>query len=64
MLQRYEIMPLSGLRSAVGPSDVGLGSDLVITEKSPANEGFDARMIIGMSNFVFSLEPNRWVSSQ
>jgi len=65
MLQRYEIMPLSGLRSAVGPSDdINFGSDLVITEKSPANEAFDARMVVGMSNFVFSLGTNRWVSAQ
>jgi hypothetical protein len=62
LLQRYEIQPVSGLQAAVGPSDVGLGSDLVITEKSPVNEAFDARMIVGMSNFVFSLQTNRWVS--
>jgi hypothetical protein len=62
LLQRYEIQPVSGLLAAVGPSDVGLGSDLVITEKSPVNEASDARMMVGMSNFVFSLQTNRWVT--
>ena len=37
ILQRYEIAPVSGLQWAVGPSDVGLGSDWVITQKSPVN---------------------------
>jgi len=61
ILQRYEIMPASDLGQIIDTSEIGLGSEWVITEKAPANEAFDARLLIGMTNFLLSLQTNRWI---
>jgi RNA polymerase sigma factor (sigma-70 family) len=61
ILLRYQILPAANLSHLINHPELGLGGEWAITQKAPINEVRDSRLIIGLTNFVLSLETNRWV---
>ena len=64
ILQRWEIVPVTSVSPLIAKSGVDMGGAWVITQKGPVNAGWDARVLIGTTNYLASLEPNRWSIAQ
>jgi RNA polymerase sigma factor (sigma-70 family) len=64
ILQRWEIIPVTSVSPLIVKSGVDMGGAWVITQKGPVNAEWDARVLIGTTNYLASLEPNRWSIEQ
>jgi hypothetical protein len=64
ILQRWEIIPVTSVNPLIVKSGVDMGGAWVITQKAPVNAEWDARVLIGTTNYLASLEPNRWSIAQ
>jgi RNA polymerase sigma factor (sigma-70 family) len=64
ILQRWEIIPASSVVPLIVNSEIGVSGEWVITQKGPVNAVWDARVLIGATNWFGTLDHNRWTIAQ